>query len=193
MRGAPRFVQGTFASLLILSGLGGVGLLGSRASATGIVPRAAVTEVGHVTPMCTSSSGLVARMKAGQGAAGTDYRPIVFTNTGGTACLIKGTPGVQPVSGSTHTRIGPASRRNVQAGAGRTIRLAAKKGEAYAIYGMGDQSLPSSCDPHSTDGVIVHLHGVAPMFVALSAGWNQICTKGPNTTSIQGVRAGSGF
>jgi hypothetical protein len=172
---ARRIVR-VVASVLVL---GGTAVMATSASAS----------VASATKMC-SLSELVASMKAGQGAAGTDYRPIVFTNKGSSPCLLKGTPGVQPVKGPKHAPVGPESRKDHVAGAGGTVRLAPRGGTANVIYGMGE-NLPTSCDSRSTDGVVVHLRGVGELFVALSSGSAQICTKGPNTTSVQGVRAGS--
>ncbi len=91
--------------ILLSSGLlaGGLAVMGSTGGLAGAatVPNCAPTQL---------------RVSLGQseGAAGTIYYPIVFTNHGGT-CAIWGVPAVQPVrGGATHSRVpvGPAARNN---------------------------------------------------------------------------------
>jgi Protein of unknown function (DUF4232) len=50
-------------------------------------------------------------MGRAEGAAGSLYRPIRFTNTGTTSCALRGYPGVS-VLDSAHRQIGPAATRS---------------------------------------------------------------------------------
>ena len=78
-------------------------------SAPTTVPPASSTSIPAVATECTSSK-LSVSLGEGNGAAGTIYYPLTFTNTGATTCTLEGYPGISLV-GSHGNQIGsPAGR-----------------------------------------------------------------------------------
>jgi hypothetical protein len=62
-------------------------------------------------PACATSS-LSVKLGQGNGAAGSTYVPIVFTNTGSAACSLFGYPGVSFVTGVNGSQVGLAAQRD---------------------------------------------------------------------------------
>jgi hypothetical protein len=94
---------------------------------------------------------------AANGAAGTIYYPIVFTNTGAT-CAIFGVPAIRPVAGSAHHAVGPLAR-SLSMGE-MPVRHVIAKGQSVSVsFGVteaGNYS-PSTCVMRSASGVVVTL------------------------------------
>jgi hypothetical protein len=63
-------------------------------------------------PLPCPTSALRASLGQGNGAAGSTYYPLAFTNTSGTACTLSGYPGVSFVTGIGGRQIGRAAGRN---------------------------------------------------------------------------------
>jgi hypothetical protein len=61
-------------------------------------------------PRCTAASTYVWLALSPNGAAGTIYYPVEFTNLGSTTCTLSGYPGVAAISGSDH-KLGRAAIR----------------------------------------------------------------------------------
>ena len=59
-------------------------------------------------PRCTSE-GLSVALGPGEGAAGSVYRDLVFTNSSSQACELRGFPGVSYVAGDDGHQVGPAA------------------------------------------------------------------------------------
>jgi Protein of unknown function (DUF4232) len=94
----------------------------ATATATAAAAPATSPPAGAPTSRSTTGSGLAAcatanlsvglQANTGGGAAGSQYVPITFTNTSGTACAMYGFPGVSFVTGPNGSQIGaPASRQ----------------------------------------------------------------------------------
>ncbi|WP_433803799.1 DUF4232 domain-containing protein [Actinomycetospora sp. CA-084318] len=65
---------------------------------------------GGTSPVCPTSS-LSVTLGPGEGTtSGTVYRPLVFTNTGSSACRLQGFPGVSHVAGDDGHQVGRAGR-----------------------------------------------------------------------------------
>ncbi|MDI3389664.1 DUF4232 domain-containing protein [Streptomyces sp. B-S-A8] len=90
-----------------LAGLAGLTAAGS-AGGTTAAPEA--TSAPSTSRTCTVSD-LYLSMGRKEGAAGSLYWPIRFTNTSTTSCTLRGFPGVS-VLDTTHHQIGPAADRN---------------------------------------------------------------------------------
>ena len=142
-----------------------------------------------VASKCARSS-LKLSIGQSQGAAGTIYYPLVFTNTGGVACTISGIPRVQPSMGTaqstTHMQVGPkaALRDFSSSGYGQPIRLAPHS-QASAAYGVAQSAnYPTSqCAPASFTGVTVLLGAVGQWWTPLKS---STCTK-EVSTFVSGV------
>ena len=93
------------------------------APATPASPAAPVSPAAPATPAC-ATSGLVVWINNVEGAAGTFYYTLNFTNLSGHACTLRGHPGVSAV-GLSGSQIGrPARWGNPGHTRLRTVRLA---------------------------------------------------------------------
>lgn len=92
---------------------------------------------------------------AGEGTAGTFYRPLVFTNTGRRTCVIQGFPGVSFVAGEDGHQVGRPAVRNGPKGP--AIRLA-PRAAAAATLGFADLGAfdPAKCKPTPVRGLRVY-------------------------------------
>jgi hypothetical protein len=141
------------------------------------------TDPNRPANQCTDIGVSVVIAKGG-GGAGSEYYDVLFTNTGGTACALRGTPGVSVVGDGSGTQLGkPADQvrtgiRTLSLQAGDTVAAPLKivnigtnggplpgctvqKGDGYRVY-----------PPHSRKAYFVQ----DPRAVA--------CVKGPSFMSI---------
>jgi hypothetical protein len=102
----------------------------------------------------------------GDGAAGTVYRPLIFTNTGERACTLRGYPGVSSVAGPHGRQIGAAAARDPFVFA--RVRLRAHGGAASALYGQVDTGVydRARCRPVRARGLRVYAPGQTAAFYA---------------------------
>ncbi|WP_273353078.1 DUF4232 domain-containing protein [Corynebacterium resistens] len=92
---------------------------------------------------------------AEQGAAGTSYYNIVFTNKGSSECTLKGFPGVSLVKDNNGSQIGRSAKRDSSKA---TEPVALKPGgKAVANLGITKAELHGgSCTPTQADGIRVY-------------------------------------
>ncbi|NNN02048.1 MAG: DUF4232 domain-containing protein [Acidimicrobiaceae bacterium] len=142
-----------------------------------------------VAALCTSASIRLSFAPA-NGAAGTIYLPLRFTNVSSSPCSISGIPEVQTLSGRTrnaaHATVGPAARKlNLSAsGPGTAIRL--MPGEtASAAYGVTETGnyTPSRCLAKTVQSLRVRFKSGANWWQPASF---LVCTR-LASTSISGV------
>lgn len=131
-------------------GLAGVGVASGAGATTTTAP--------HLGP-APSCRPAQMRLSLGvaQGAAGSIYHPIIFTNTSGT-CVIWGVPHIQPVIGATHRPVGPAAS-NASVGmmpARHYVGRGQSVSVGFAVAETGNYPA-SRCRAHSASGVIVSL------------------------------------
>jgi hypothetical protein len=70
---------------------------------------------GTDLPRCTTGE-LSASLGEGDAAAGSVYRPLIFTNTGSHTCELRGFPGVSYVAGDDGHQVGPAAAMSGERG-----------------------------------------------------------------------------
>lgn len=108
--------------VLGLYGCGSAGPTGAAPPVTPVSPRSTVTSPPASVPAKGSAGGEVSRCHTGElsvsddpdvggGAAGQHGESLVFENTAGHACSLKGYPGVSFVAGATGTQVGSAFTR----------------------------------------------------------------------------------
>src|SRR4051794_23758382 len=95
-----------------------------------------VALVAAAPPPCTHVQ-LAVRHGSFEGSAGHFHWPLVFTNTSGRACTLRGFPGVSSVTGPHGSRIGAPAVRD-RSRPVRTVRLAAHGGRATATFTATD-------------------------------------------------------
>ena len=145
-------------------------------------------------PTVCSASALKISVGRANGAAGTIYYPLVFTNESTKACQMAGVPTVQPTSGAlagvAHILIGPAAtiRDLSSSGYGDPIRLA-PKAKASAAYGVSETGnyTASQCVAANFKSLSVSLSGTGSWWVALAS---STCTL-LASTSVSGVVPGT--
>ncbi|MFZ1063664.1 MAG: DUF4232 domain-containing protein [Acidimicrobiales bacterium] len=155
-----------------------------------------ISSISFPEPSACASSAL--RMSVGQsnGTAGTIFYPLIVTNVSKHACVVSGTPSVQPTTGSlaglAHILVGPAAtiRDTGSTGYGDSIRLAPgqKASAAYGVVETGNFS-PSQCVAKSFQSLSVGIasaSGGANYFLALAS---TACTK-LASTNISGFVPG---
>jgi hypothetical protein len=106
-------------------------------------------------PNCRTAQ-LALSIGRSEGAAGTIYYPIVFRNTSGSTCALRGYPGVSSVGGDDGHQIGKSARRQ-SARRARTVVL--RPGAAgSATYGQAQAlNYPKArCRPVSARGLRVY-------------------------------------
>lgn len=127
----------------------------------------------------------------GDSAAGTSYRPLVFTNAGGRTCTIQGFPGVSYVAGDDGHQVGPAAFRTGSKGAAITLKPGMS---AYADIGFVqvrnyDEAV---CKPTAVRGLRVYPpHEFDSMFVP-APGTGCAGTPPGNQLTVRTVQPGSG-
>jgi hypothetical protein len=103
------------------------------------------------TPRCSAAHTLVWLALSPNGAAGTIYYPVEFTNLGSTKCTLAGFPGVAAIGKSGH-KLGQAARRiKVTA---HTITLKPHQ-TAHALLGVEDAGIIGGCHTATAAGLQV--------------------------------------
>lgn len=136
----------------------------ATATATGTTTVTATPSLSGVTspavsaPTCRTNE-LSVRLGDGEGAAGTSYRPIVFTNHGSGSCTLSGYPGVAFVAPATGRQEGSAALHNPQQPV-RTIVIAPAS-SASALLGVANyQNYPQQqCLSHPVSGLRIYPPG----------------------------------
>ena len=141
---ARRLSRGRLAaglSAAVLLGVGSAAWATTSASAAPAAPAAAV-------PGCTAADLAVwVNEEAANGAAGTAYYPLEFTNTSGHACATGGYPGVSATDASGRQLGDAAVRDGVYLG--RMVIIPAG-GTAHALLGYGAAEVSTSgCKPRA--------------------------------------------
>lgn len=98
---------------------------------------------------------LTLSLAGGDAAAGTTYRQLRFTNSGGRTCTIQGFPGVSYVTGDDGHQVGPAAYRVGTKGPAITLRPGQM---AYAPLGFVQVRNydPAVCEPTAVRGLRVY-------------------------------------
>ena len=112
---------------------------------SGVVVGGAGAAASAATPPKCAPAQMAVSLGQSNGAAGTIYYPIIFTNTGQT-CRIWGVPHIQPVAGARHSPIGPAAS-NGSMGQMPAIHTLAKGRSVSVGYGVVETGnyTPSTC------------------------------------------------
>jgi hypothetical protein len=92
----------------------------------------AVSVQSNAIPACRAEV-LDVRIGPGEGAAGTIFYPIVFTNSGPVRCTLRGYPGVSSVDAAGRQIGAPADREPPTTA---TTVVLAPGGSASAVYGQ---------------------------------------------------------
>ncbi|MGN6446376.1 DUF4232 domain-containing protein [Amnibacterium sp.] len=151
----------------------------------------AAADPGRPANQCTDI-GVSVVTASGGGAAGSEFFDVLFTNTGGTPCALRGTPGVSVVGDGDGTQLGePATR--VQTGVS-TLTLAVGQTVAapLQVVNIGTNGGPlQGCTVKRGDGYRVYPpHSTRAYFVQDSSA--VACVSGPAFMTVRPVARYSG-
>jgi len=133
---------------------------GALACAAALAPATALAAPGaaHVgriaTPACTTSGLDIWLNTQGNGAAGTSYYDLEFTNLSGSTCTLFGYPGVSATN-LTGTQLGSAA---VRIGATPQTVTLANGATATALVGIVEGGIfpPAQCGPVTAAGLRIY-------------------------------------
>ena len=115
-------------------------------SSPAVAPTSRPTASG-LAACATANLSVGLQTNVGGGAAGSQYVPISFTNTSGTACVMYGFPGVSFVTGPNGSQIGaPAARQASFPSVTVTVAAHATAHAWLQVAEAGDYP-PSTCQP----------------------------------------------
>jgi Protein of unknown function (DUF4232) len=136
----------------------GLGVLAAAvvATAAGVVPAVAqASSQGHqaaAVAQCKARNIYVWFALAPNGAAGTVYYPIEFTNVGASTCSLFGYPGVEATN-SARKLVGPAAGRF--SATRHTVTLKHNQ-TAHALVGIVQRGIIGGCKAAQADGFQVY-------------------------------------
>jgi len=154
------------------------------ASSSGAAPAA--------VPACTAEDlGAWVAVSQGNGAAGSLYLPLQFTNLSRHACAMRGFPGVSAVDRNNHQLGSPASWDH--AVSARTVVLA-RGATAHTILRYGDVAVTTAPGCHPTFGTFeLRIYPPGQRGATYAAFDLQACSHaGPIYLSVEPIRPGVG-
>jgi Protein of unknown function (DUF4232) len=166
----------------------------SPSGSTAPPPATGSTSSPHAAgPAPCATSGLSVKLGAGNGAAGSTFVPIVFTNTSGSSCSLFGYPGVSFVTGPGGSQIGLAAQRDSTQPAENVVLAAG--GVAHAVLRVVQaQNFPAaSCHLATASTIkIFPPEQTAPLYLAFSAKACSSTSAANQVLFIQTIAAGDG-
>lgn len=138
------------------------------------------------------SDDLELSLGQGEGAAGTVWRPLRFTNISASSCVLHGFPGVSFVAGDDGHQVGAAAYRDGTKGAAVTL---ATGQTAYAAVGFTQVANydPAECEPTKVRGLRVYPpQETRSMYLAYPTTGCANEKLDGNQLKVQTIRAGSG-
>ena len=130
-------------------------------------PPPATSPDGAAAPEECKSPELKLSIGHGDGAAGTIFRPLRFTNSGKRTCVIQGFAGVSYVAGDDGHQVGPAAFREGTKGAPVSLTPGETAFATVAFVQVGNFD-PAVCKPTPTRGLRVYPpHETASLFLPL--------------------------
>lgn len=136
-------------------------------------------------PHCTTGE-LSASLGEGDAAAGSRYRPLIFTNTGSDPCELRGFPGVSYVAGADGHQVGPAAAMSGERGGQVPITPGGRAQAQLQLVNVQNYD-PADCHPAPIRGLRVYPPGdTASLFVPMDG---EGCGTTPpgNQLSIQTI------
>ena len=162
-------------------------------------PTATTTATPTPTPSTTSSgpapcptSGLRVALGQGDGAAGSTYYPLDFTNASGDACTLFGYPGVSFVTGVGGSQIGNAASRN-PAFASESVTIPAGGVVHAALQVVNAQNFPrADCHPVTAHWLKIYPpNQTAPLYLSFTAPACSARGGSVDILAVEAVRPGS--
>lgn len=175
------------------SSAGGAGDNGSGApgsSPASATPAPTSTAAPGLAACSTGNLSVRLQTNMGGGAAGSQYVPIEFTNTSGTACALYGFPGVSFVTGQNGRQIGAPAQRSPNVSKVTVTLASHATAHAWLQVAEAGNYPASSCHPVTAHWLKVYPPGnTAPAYISQSF---MACSSAKVVTmTIDPVRAGA--
>ena len=137
----------------------------------------------HAASPCMAGQ-LKFHLGRGDGAAGHIFYPLEFTNVSGTACTLRGYPGVSSVTSRDGRQLGPAAAREHHK---VTTVLVRPRGKATALLDVvnADNFEAKACRPERASGFRVYAPGLTRAFYAVRS--HRVCTVGKAHNRVRPV------
>ena len=117
------------------------------------------------TPERCTTAELTGSLGPAEGAAGSVYRTLLLTNTGGRACELTGFPGVSYVTGDGGQQVGPAAAMSGERGGPVRLAAGASAGAELKLVNVANYDA-AVCRPTPVRGLRVYPPGdTAALFV----------------------------
>ena len=141
-------------------------------------------------PGCATRD-LQVRAGVSQGAAGSVYQVIVFTNIGNKACTLYGYPGVSLAAGTPVTQVGQAATRSPVAGPTLVTLQPGQAGNALLRITQALNYPAATCSPKATTYLQIYPpNQTTPMYLAYTA--TGCASTSVKLLTIGVVQAGAG-
>jgi hypothetical protein len=142
-------------------------------------------------PAGCATRDLQAKVGVSQGAAGSLYQVIVFTNIGNTSCTLYGYPGVSLAAGTPVTQVGQAATRSPVAPATLVTLQPGQAGNALLRITQALNYPTATCLPQATTYLQIYPpNQTTPIYLAFSStGCSSVAVK---LLTIGVVQAGAG-
>ena len=151
---------------------------------------APATSAPPAGPQPCSASSLKASLGLSQGAAGSIYQVIDFTNVSDASCTLYGYPGVSMAGGSPVTQIGAAAAENPAAPRKLVTLVPGETGNALLRIVQPGFFPVSRCAPVNATYLQVYPpNQTAPIYLAYKS---QACSKPIRFLTVNAVRLGTG-
>ncbi|MCI2420189.1 DUF4232 domain-containing protein [Saccharopolyspora sp. K220] len=167
---------------------------GSSGATSGLMAQSPTDqESGTDAGLCTAGD-LQLSFGRGGGAAGTTYRPLIFTNTSDQACVLQGFPGVSYVGGEDGHQVGAAAYRDGSKGPAVTL---APGDQASAVIGFAtvENYEAEVCRPEPVKGLRIYPpQETASMYIPFDYAETGCANEQlpGNQLTVQTIQAGTG-
>ena len=178
----------------------------AKATVTATAPASAgtPTRTATATPTATATatpkpsgpapcptSGLKIALGRGNGAAGSTYYPLDFTNASGHACTLFGYPGVSFVTGLGGSQIGHAASRN-PAFASKSVTISPGSAAHATLQVVNAGNFPkAACQPVTAHWLKIYPpNQTVPLYLNFTAAACSARARSVNILAVEAVRPG---
>jgi hypothetical protein len=163
----------------------------SSASAPGSASSGAVNPNTPSGPPGCATADLKAAVGVAQGAAGSVYQVVDFTNIGSATCSLYGYPGVALAAGSPVAQVGAAASRSTSAAPSLVTLAAGATANALVRITVAQNYPTSTCNPVATTYLQIYPpNQTTPIYLAYKS--TGCSATSVNLLTVSVVQAGSG-
>jgi hypothetical protein len=148
----------------------------------------AAADPGRPKGQCADDSlGVSVVIADGGGGAGSEAYNVLFTNTGGVSCVLRGTPGVSVVGDGNGTQLGAAATRSQSGVKTITLGVGDTVAAPLSIVNIGTDGGPlEGCTVQKGDGYRIYPpHSTRAFFYQDTKA--VACVKGPSFMTVRPV------